>query len=76
MSSIHPSLLIKGQSYDMVKTRNGVSIRTFLGKFVSCELTGRPYDPDAILTFELPNSAPRSFVWEMGSETFFEAETG
>lgn len=69
---VHPSSFITGRSYSSVKRIRDVSVHTFLGDFLRKELIGRPYDPDVILYFKHPNGSEFSFIWDMGSEEFYE----
>ena len=76
MASIHPSDLVVGKSYELVKTVGGTQTRTNCGRFVSCRLIGRPYDPDAVLTFILPTGLEFSFMWDMQSKFFEIVQAG
>ena len=69
--SVHPSALKIGAHYVMVsRTERGEKTRVYYGEFLSSKLTGRPYDPDVILSFE-NRGAVISFIWDMRSE-FYE----
>lgn len=67
MSSVHPSALVLDKHYDGVSSTG----RKYLGQFKGCRLIGRPYDPDAELSFQLAGQPIYSFVWDMRQQ-FFE----
>ena len=72
-SPIHPSSLIVGKHYDSISEVAGVKIRKYLGIFVGLEVVGRPYDPDAVLSFRIPPQNTYSFTWNMRDE-FYETQ--
>lgn len=69
--AIHPSLFLPGREYYLAHRHGGMYS---VGKFVSSSISGVSYDPDLLLTFEIPAGKTYTIKWNMGMLVFYDAD--